>query len=65
MQLHADTPASFNFDCLSRHYHLRNSPNLGEIQVNLANKATRDRQSYAIALDLRNKLRVLSLPPGA
>lgn len=66
LQVYAGTPAPFNFNGLVRHYYLRQSPELGELQVNLAAKDNRDRASHDIALDLREQLRKgLSLPQGA
>ncbi|MBI1330330.1 MAG: AcrB/AcrD/AcrF family protein [Alphaproteobacteria bacterium] len=66
LQVYAGTPAPFNFNGLVRHYYLRQSPELGELQVNLAAKDKRDRASHDIALDLREQLRKgLSLPQGA
>ncbi len=65
IQVYAGTPAPFNFNGLVRHYYLREKPELGELQVNLADKADRDRASHAIALDLRDKLKVLTLPKGS
>ena len=41
------------------------SPELGDLQINLADKAERDRSSHAIALDLRQRLRALTLPEGS
>ncbi len=64
IQVYAGTPAPFNFNGLVRHYYLREKPELGELQVNLADKADRDRASHAIALDLRTKLAGLSVPKG-
>jgi len=63
-QTHAGTAAAFNFNGLVRHYYLRQSPELGEVQVNLSPKADRDRVSHAIALDLRERLKSLNLPQG-
>ncbi|MGA7673410.1 MAG: efflux RND transporter permease subunit [Rhizomicrobium sp.] len=64
IQAYAGTPAPFNFNGLVRHYYLRESSELGELQVNLADKGDRDRESHAIALDLRRKLATLALPKG-
>ena len=36
--------------------YMRQSPELGDLQINLADKADRDRSSHAIALDLRRRL---------
>ena len=64
IQAYAGTPAPFNFNGLVRHYYLRENPEQGELQVNLADKGDRNRESHAIALDLRRKLAVLNLPKG-
>ena len=64
-QVYAGTPAPFNFNGLVRHYYLREKPELGELQVNLADKSERSRKSHAIALELRNRLHQLSLPKGS
>ncbi len=65
MQAYAGTAAPFNFNGLVRHYYGRESPELGELQINLSPKAERARTSHAIALDLRHKLAGLSLPAGS
>ncbi|MDD9729645.1 efflux RND transporter permease subunit, partial [Mameliella sp. AT18] len=64
-QSHAGTPAAFNFNGLVRHYFLRQSPEMGEVQLNLEAKHHRDRTSHEIALDLRARLTELDLPRGA
>jgi multidrug efflux pump subunit AcrB len=65
IQSHAGTAAPFNFNGLVRHYYLRTEPQMGDLQVNLAPKADRDRESHAIALQMRERLKALDLPPGA
>ena len=65
IQAYAGTPAPFNFNGLVRHYYSREAPELGELQINLAPRATRSRASHAIALDLRGRLKGLRLPQGA
>ena len=65
LQLYGGQPAPFNFNGLVRHYYLRHSPELGEMQVNLLPKEERKRTSHTIALDLRRKLQALTLPEGA
>jgi multidrug efflux pump subunit AcrB len=62
IQVYAGTPAPFNFNGLVRHYYLREQPEMGELQVNLADKSDRSRASHDIALDLRKRLTALSLP---
>jgi multidrug efflux pump subunit AcrB len=64
LQSYAGTPAPFNFNGLVRHYYLRERPELGEVQVNLAPRGERKRASHQIALELRAKLRALDLPKG-
>ncbi|WP_425102051.1 efflux RND transporter permease subunit [Tropicibacter sp. S64] len=64
-QSYAGTPAAFNFNGLVRHYFLRQSPEMGEVQLNLAAKGARERTSHEIALDLRARLAGLDLPDGA
>ena len=64
VQSYAGTPAPFNFNGLVRHYYLRERPELGELQVNLAARANRKRTSHDIALDLRQRLKALSVPAG-
>ena len=65
IQSHAGTAAPFNFNGLVRHYYLRADPHMGDLQVNLTPKADRDRESHAIALDIRARLSALALPEGA
>jgi multidrug efflux pump subunit AcrB len=64
IQAYAGTAAPFNFNGLVRHYYMRESPELGELQVNLLPKSERGRSSHAVALDLRQRLKALTLPPG-
>jgi multidrug efflux pump subunit AcrB len=65
VQAYAGTAAPYDFNGLVRHYYMRQSPELGDLQINLADKSDRDRSSHAIALDLRQKLRALKLPEGS
>ncbi len=64
VQTHAGSAAPFNFNGLVRHSYLRAEPQLGDVQINLRPKSERDRESHAIALDIRNRLSALDLPPG-
>jgi hypothetical protein len=57
------TAAPFNFNGLVRHYFLRAQPEMGDVMVTLAPKGDRSRSSHAIAVDLRERLR-LALPAG-
>ena len=64
LQSYAGTPAPFNFNGLVRHYYLRERPELGELQINLASRGMRKRASHDIALDLRQRLKALDAPAG-
>ena len=63
-QIHAGTAAPFDFNGLVRHAYLRAAPHLGDVVVNLAPKSERERTSHAIALELREKLKGVSVPQG-
>ncbi|WP_350432903.1 efflux RND transporter permease subunit [Shewanella sp. H8] len=75
LQLYAGTHAPMNFNGLVRHYFLRSSQELGEIQVNLVDKKHRDRDSHTIASSVREPLqqiglryqaniKIVEVPPG-
>jgi multidrug efflux pump subunit AcrB len=64
IETYAGTPAPFNFNGLVRHYYVRESPELGELHLNLAPRGERERSSHAIALDLRARLKQIILPAG-
>jgi multidrug efflux pump subunit AcrB len=64
IQVYAGTAAPFNFNGLVRHYYSRRSPELGDLQLNLAPRGERSRSSHAIALDLRARLKDLPQPSG-
>ncbi|WP_299788288.1 efflux RND transporter permease subunit [uncultured Shewanella sp.] len=74
-QLYAGTNAPMNFNGLVRHYFLRESQELGDIQVNLLDKKHRERDSHSIAQSVRGPLqeigkqfnaniKVVEVPPG-
>ncbi len=74
-QIYAGTSAPFNFNGLVRHYFLRSLPHQGDIQVNLAPKEKRSRQSHDIAKAVRPgleeiaskygaRVKVVEIPPG-
>lgn len=65
IQLYAGTSAPFGFNGLVRHSYLRSKPELGDLQVNLVAKEQRDRQSHAIALDVRELLKGIDVPAGS
>jgi multidrug efflux pump subunit AcrB len=69
------TSSPFDFNGMSRRYFLRQSPNKGDIRVNLIHKTDRTAGSHEIALRLRNdldaiaqrdgvKLKIVELPAG-
>jgi multidrug efflux pump subunit AcrB len=64
IETYAGTPAPFNFNGLVRHYYVRELPELGELNLNLAPRDQRKRSSHAIALDLRARLKSIVLPAG-
>lgn len=64
IQAYAGTSAPFSFNGLVRHYYLRSAPEQGDLQVNLAPKSDRSRNSHTIALDIRQRLRDLDVPAG-
>ncbi|HRJ53837.1 MAG TPA: efflux RND transporter permease subunit [Candidatus Thiothrix moscowensis] len=74
-QIYAGTAAPINFNGLVRQYYLREGSNVGDIQVNLTDAHGRNRQSHAIALEVRPHLqaiaqkyhanvKVVEVPPG-
>ncbi len=64
LQAYAGTNAPYNFNGLVRHYYMRQSQELGDLQVNLKPRHDRSRSSHAIALDVRNRLKGLPMPEG-
>lgn len=74
-QIYAGTAAPINFNGLVRQYYFRQSPALGDIQVNLVDKHHRSDQSHTIASRVRPVLqdiakkyqanvKVVQVPPG-
>jgi len=74
-QAYAGTAAPINFNGLVRQYYLRESPELGDLQVNLVDKHQRSRRSHEIALAVRpalaaigqkyhSSVQVVEVPPG-
>jgi multidrug efflux pump subunit AcrB len=64
IQAYTGTAAPFNFNGLVRHYYLREGPQQGDLQINLAPKHDRSRSSHEIALDVRERLAGLPAPVG-
>jgi multidrug efflux pump subunit AcrB len=65
IQGYSGTSAPFNFNGLVRHYYFRQSPEMGDLSINLAPKEDRKRSSHSIALDIRARLKETPLPKGA
>lgn len=63
-ETYAGTAGPFDFNGLVRHYFQRQSPELGDVHIELAPKGERKRESHAIALDLRARLAKLNVPEG-
>lgn len=64
-QAYAGTASPINFNGLVRQYYLRESPELGDIQINLLDKHRRDRQSHDIARSVRGPLQAIGAQYGA
>ena len=64
-QVYAGTHAPINFNGLVRQYYLRQSPELGDIQVNLLDKEYRRRTSHQVALAVRPALAAIGRRYGA
>jgi multidrug efflux pump subunit AcrB len=75
VQIYAGNAAPYNFNGLVRHYFLRQSPHLADLQVNLSSKHERGAQSHDIAKRVRPALaqiatrrgarvKVVEIPPG-
>jgi multidrug efflux pump subunit AcrB len=75
VEIYAGTSAPFNFNGLVRHYFLRSGPLVADLQVNLAPKDERKKDSHAIAKEIRNRIaaagrrlganvKVTEVPPG-
>ena len=65
LQSYAGTAAPYNFNGLVRHYFLRERPNQGDLQVNLAPKHARAQQSHDIAKRVRPALQAIAARHGA
>ena len=65
VQQYVGTSAPYNFNGLVRHYFLRRSPHLADLQVNLAAKDERSAQSHDIARRMRVRLEPIARSLGA
>uniref|UniRef100_Q47AQ9 Acriflavin resistance protein n=1 Tax=Dechloromonas aromatica (strain RCB) TaxID=159087 RepID=Q47AQ9_DECAR len=74
-QAYAGTASPINFNGLVRQYYLRAVPEKGDLQVNLADKHHRSRQSHEIAVSVRERIeaigkrnggvaKIVEVPPG-
>ncbi len=74
-QVYAGTAAPISFNGLVRQYYLREGGHVGDIQVNLVDKADRDRKSHEIAQAAREPVqavarryggnaKIVEVPPG-
>ena len=64
-QMYVGSASPHNFNGLVRHYFLRRAPNEADIQVNLASKGNRTRQSHAIAKAARGPIQEIAARHGA
>jgi multidrug efflux pump subunit AcrB len=75
VEVYAGTSAPFNFNGLVRHYFLRSGPLVADLQVNLASKHERSKDSHTSAKEIRNliglaakrlgaNVKVTEVPPG-
>ncbi|MCG8345930.1 MAG: efflux RND transporter permease subunit, partial [Chlorobiales bacterium] len=64
-QYYVGTHAPINFNGLVRHYYLRQSNNMADIQVNLVHKGERNDQSHDIAKRVRPKVQEIAAKYGA
>jgi len=64
-QIYSGTASPYNFNGLVRHYFMRSGPSVADIQVNLASKQDRDRQSHEIAKNVRPALAAIAKKYGA
>ncbi|MEW5966920.1 MAG: efflux RND transporter permease subunit [Pseudomonadota bacterium] len=64
-QAYAGTAAPINFNGLVRQYYLRSGPEVGDLQVNLVDKAERKRKSHDIAQAIRPAVETIAKRHGA
>jgi len=64
-QIYVGTSAPFNFNGLVRHYYLRRSSHMAEIQINLLDKHDRKERSHELAKMLRTKVHEIARKHGA
>ncbi|MFN0101838.1 MAG: efflux RND transporter permease subunit [Bryobacteraceae bacterium] len=75
VQSYTGTASPYNFNGLVRHYFLRASPHMADLQINLENKRDRNSDSHDIARQMRRRLlpvagqlnariQIAEVPPG-
>src|SRR5690606_22287396 len=64
-QAYAGTASPINFNGLVRQYDMRMGGEVGDLQVNLTDKADRDDQSHVIAMRVRPALAAIGARHGA
>jgi multidrug efflux pump subunit AcrB len=64
-QIYAGTASPFNFNGLVRHYYLRQSTHLADVQINLLPKSERSAQSHDIAKRVRPAVTAIAAKYGA
>ncbi len=64
-QIYVGTASPFNFNGLVRHYYLRQSSNMADIQINLINKHERIEQSHDFAKKIRPMVHKIAQQYGA
>jgi multidrug efflux pump subunit AcrB len=65
LEVYVGNAAPYNFNGLVRHYFLRRSPNVADIQVNLVPKDERAAQSHDIARRVRGPIQEIAAASGA
>jgi len=65
VEIYAGTAAPFNFTGLMRHYFMRRSPEMADLQVNFVDRSERKRQSHDLAKDLRPAITAIASARGA
>jgi multidrug efflux pump subunit AcrB len=64
IEMYVGSAAPYNFNGLVRHYFLRSKPHQADLQVNLAGRHQRKRQSHDIAKAVRPKIHEIVKPYG-
>lgn len=64
VQTHSATAAPYNFNGLVRQSYMRSASHQGDVAINLTPKDDRDRTSHDIALDIRERIKAISVPQG-